>query len=129
MTAMHRVEQPRHQSQPLALSFLVMTQDVLRHAVPDALYDASSEGARLLWASLAGCSTSARTRLAMNLALRTGSPVRVTSATSTMPRPRCDLDPATRACRDDLICPRAIVRRHNNFHAVAFHGASVLRLR
>lgn len=27
------------------------------------------------------------TRLAMNLALRTGSPVRVTSVTSTMPRP------------------------------------------
>ena len=64
-----------------------MIQDVLRHAVPDALYDASSEGARLLRASLAGCSTRARTRLAMNLALRTGSPVRVTSATSTMPRP------------------------------------------
>jgi hypothetical protein len=31
----HRIEKPRHQRQPLALSFLVMIEDVLRHAVPD----------------------------------------------------------------------------------------------
>jgi hypothetical protein len=51
------------------------------------VYDASLESSRFLRSSLAGCSTSATTRLAMNLAVRTGSPVRVTSTTSTMPRP------------------------------------------
>jgi hypothetical protein len=35
----------------------------------------------------AGCSTSATTRLAMNRAVRTGVPARVTSTTSTTPRP------------------------------------------
>ena len=34
----------------------------------------------------AGCSTSASTRLAMNRAVRTGVPLRVTSVTSTTPR-------------------------------------------
>ena len=38
-------------------------------------------------ASVAGCSTMAITRLAMKRAVRTTCPVRVTSATSTMPRP------------------------------------------
>src|SRR2546430_6890427 len=46
----------------------------------------ASWASRFARSSLAGCSTSARTRLAMNLALRTGSPVRVTSVTSTTPR-------------------------------------------
>jgi hypothetical protein len=31
MAAMHRIEQPRHQSQPLALAFIVMIKDVLWH--------------------------------------------------------------------------------------------------
>jgi hypothetical protein len=35
----------------------------------------------------AGYSTSGTVRLAMNLAVRPGSPVRLTSTTSTMPRP------------------------------------------
>lgn len=52
-----------------------------------ATYDVPREGSGLPRASLAGCSTSATTRLAMNLAVRTGSPVRVTSTTSTIPRP------------------------------------------
>src|SRR4029450_7468294 len=37
--------------------------------------------------SVAGCSTRARMRFAMNRAVRTGVPLRVTSMTSTMPRP------------------------------------------
>jgi hypothetical protein len=41
----------------------------------------------------AGCSTSASTRLAMNCAVRTAVPPRVTSATVTMPRP---VDTSTR---------------------------------
>jgi hypothetical protein len=61
----------------------------------------------------------------MNLALRTGSPVRVTSVTSTMPRPVVILDAAPRARGDDLIGPRAVIGSDDNFDAVAFHGASV----
>ena len=34
VAAVHRIEQPRHQRQPLALALLVMIKDVLRHAVP-----------------------------------------------------------------------------------------------
>ncbi len=32
---MHRIEQTRHQRQPLALALVVMIEDVLRHADPD----------------------------------------------------------------------------------------------
>jgi hypothetical protein len=39
--------------------------------------------------------------------------------------PGCDFDPATRACSDDFIRPRAIVRGDNDFDSVAFHGTSV----
>jgi hypothetical protein len=31
---LHRIEQPRHQRQPLPLAFLVMIKNVLWHAVP-----------------------------------------------------------------------------------------------
>jgi hypothetical protein len=34
VAAVHRIEEPRHQIQPAALSLLVMTEDVLRHDHP-----------------------------------------------------------------------------------------------
>jgi uncharacterized protein DUF1707 len=40
-----------------------------------------------------------------------------------------DVDPATGAGGDDLVRARAVVRRHDDFHAVTFHSRSVLRLR
>ena len=42
---------------------------------------------RAMFWSAAGCSTSARIRLAMNRAVRIGVPLRVTSDTVTRPRP------------------------------------------
>ena len=37
VAAVHRIEQPRHEGQSLALAFLVMIKDVLWHAVPGRL--------------------------------------------------------------------------------------------
>ena len=43
--------------------------------------------------------------------------------------PRCDLDPTTGARGEDLVGPRAVVRSDDDLHTIAFHEASVPRLR
>ena len=45
VAAVHRIEQPRHQRQPLALAFLVMIKDVLWHAAPGRLRPNDSRSA------------------------------------------------------------------------------------
>jgi hypothetical protein len=72
-------------------------------------YDPSSEGLRSRWLSLAGCSTSARTRPATNLGTHGFAGARhlgdLDDAAS-----RCDLNPAPRSDRDDVVGQRALVR-------------------
>jgi hypothetical protein len=46
VAAVHRIEQPRHQRQPLPLTFLMMIKNVLWHAVP-ASPQLTSPGSRL----------------------------------------------------------------------------------
>ena len=44
VAAVHRIEQPRHQCEPLALAFLVMIKDVFWHASPARLWPATCRG-------------------------------------------------------------------------------------
>src|SRR6202012_4878248 len=44
VTAVHRIEQPRHQCEPLTLAFLMMIKDVFRHAPPARLWPATCRG-------------------------------------------------------------------------------------
>ena len=74
-------------------------------------------------ASAAGCSTSARTRLARNRAVRTVLPPRVTSLTSTTPAPVRDVDPASGAGGRDLVgAGGAAAGVDDDLDPIALHG-------
>ena len=63
----------------------------------------------------------------MNLAVRTGSPVRVTSTTSTISPTRGDLDSAPGAGGDDLVGTGTVVRRDHDLDKITFHVLSLTR--
>jgi hypothetical protein len=76
-------------------------------------------------ASLAGCSTSATTRLAMNRAdgLACARDFNHLDNSAT----RSDLDATPRARRDDLVGTRTVVCRHHDLDAVTLHVLSLVR--